>query len=159
MTTTAPQTLSTDELIEDLAANLPKLAAIDERITPFTVIEYARSTGLPTSGYTSAYNALHALHSSGLIHETRRPAIYATRGDLPTSGNGHVWLRLSNRAGADVEVIGKEPRPADGRDVTEEYVSWTCHGCTRGQVSAWYVNAAKYVEEHADRCRGQALGN
>ncbi|MFF3547065.1 hypothetical protein ACFYXD_35170 [Streptomyces platensis] len=156
MTTTA-QPLSTDQLIEALHGNLAKLADADERITPFTVIEFQRSTGLPTAGYTSAYNALHALHSSGLLHETHRPAVYTLRPDLPTSGNGHVWLRINNRVGAPVEVIGTQPRPADSRDAAEVYVRWTCHGCPKGHVSALFVNATTHVEEHASKCYGQAL--
>lgn len=152
-TETRTRPMTGDELTDWLATNLDQFPT-DETITPFTL------TALhPNIPFTRAQNALHDLYASGLLHQAHRPAVYALRPDLPTSGNGHVWLRLSNRAGAPVEVIGKEPRPADGRDVTEEYVSWTCHGCTRGQVSAWYVNAAKYVEEHAGKCRGQALGN
>ncbi|MFF9787181.1 hypothetical protein [Streptomyces nigrescens] len=157
MTTAATKSLSTDEFIAALATNLKQLAAISERITPFTVIEYQRHAGLPAIGYTSAYNALHALHSSGLLHETHRSAVYALRPDLPTSGNGHVWYRLGNRAGAPVEVIGKRPRPADGRDTTEEFVHWTCHGCGHGQQSAWFVNATTHAQRHADKCYGQAL--
>ncbi|MEU8683000.1 hypothetical protein [Streptomyces sp. NPDC048611] len=158
MTATA-QPLTTDELIAHLACDLPALAAGDGRITPFTVTNHLARVGLPTVGYTRAYNALHDLHASGLLHETRRSAVYALRPDLPTSGDGHVWLRLSNRAGAPVEVIGKQPRPADGRDASEEYVRWTCHGCGHGQVSGWFVNASKYAQEHGGKCRGEALAN
>lgn len=158
-TETATQTLSTDQLIGALHAHLNKLAAIAERITPFTVIEFQRSVGLPAVGYTSAYNALHALHSSGLLHETHRPAIYTLRPDLPTSGNGHVWLRINNRAGAPVEVIATQPRPTDNRDTYDEYVHWTCHGCTKGHVSSLFINAEKHAQEHADKCRVQALGS
>ncbi|MFG2532729.1 hypothetical protein [Streptomyces sp. NPDC048516] len=155
--TTVAQPLSTDELIADLAANLHQVAEINERITPFTVIEYLRGAGQPTVGYTDAYNALHALHSSGRLHETDRSAVYALRPDLPTSGNGHVWLRINNRAHAPVEVIATRPRPTDNRDTGEESVRWTCHGCGQGHVIAWFVNAVKHAQEHADRCYGQAL--
>ncbi|BCK74028.1 hypothetical protein Srufu_079810 (plasmid) [Streptomyces libani subsp. rufus] len=154
---TAAQPLSTDDLIADLATNLQQLTDLDERITPFTVIEYTRHAGLPNVGYTDAYNALHALHSSGLIHETDRPAIYATRPDLPTSGNGHVWLRINNRACAPVEVIATRPRPTDNSDTGEEFVRWTCHGCGHGQVTGWFAHATKHAQEHADRCYGQSL--
>ncbi|MER6844833.1 hypothetical protein [Streptomyces platensis] len=156
---TAPTTtpLSTDELIADLATNLKQLTEINERITPFTVIEYTRHAGLPGIGYTLAYNALHALHSSGLIHETDRSAVYVTRPDAPTSGNGHVWYRINNRACAPVEIIGTRPRPADGRDTSKEFVRWTCYGCGHGQQSGWFVNVTTNAERHADKCYGQAL--
>ncbi|MFE7780385.1 hypothetical protein [Streptomyces nigrescens] len=156
--TTTTQPLSTDQLIEALHGNLAKLADVDERITPFTVIEFQRSTGLPTAGYTSAYNALHALHSSGLLHETRRPAVYALRTDLPTSGNGHVWLRLSNRAGAPVEVIGDKSRPENGRWTDDVGARWKCHGCAENNNSGWYPSTVEAAHKHADQCRGQHLG-
>ncbi|MGY5127296.1 hypothetical protein [Streptomyces nigrescens] len=152
-TETATQPMTGDELIDWLAANLEHLDP-DETITPFTLT--ALHPGIP---FTRAENALYALHTSGLLHNTSRSSVYALRADLPTSGNGHVWLRLTNCAQAPVEVIGKQPRPADNRDADHQYVRWTCHGCTRGRESGWYVNAAKDAERHADGCRGQALGS
>nr|WSX25575.1 hypothetical protein OG690_37790 [Streptomyces tubercidicus] len=151
---TATQPMTGDELIDWLATNLAQFNP-DYTITPLTL------TALhPGLGHLRAKNALHALHSAGLLHSTSRTAVYALRADLPTSGNGHVWLRLTNRAHAPVEVIGKRPRClTDNRDADHEYVRWTCHGCTHGQASAWFVNAAKHVEKHAGECLGEALGS
>lgn len=151
---TATQPLTPDELIEDLAANLPKLTANSERISPFTVIEYARSSGR-TVGYTRASNALHALYSSGLLHETSRDAVYGTRPDLPTSGNGHVWLRIKNLASAPVEVTADQPRPEAGWSTVN--LTWKCHGCTESDNDLGYTVAVQRAQEHADECHGQNL--
>lgn len=151
-TETRTRPMTGDELTDWLATNLDQFPT-DETITPFTLTAIH-----PNIPFTRAQNALHDLYDSGLLHQTRRPAVYALRPDLPTSGNGHVWLRINNRVHAPVEVIGKRPRPADTRDAGHEYVRWTCHGCTHGQVSAWFVNAASHAKKHADECRGEALG-
>ncbi|MEW9521782.1 hypothetical protein [Streptomyces tubercidicus] len=151
MTTTDTQPMTGDELIEWLANNLEHLDP-DETITPFTL------TALhPGLRHLRADNALHALHDAGLLHRTSRTAVYALRPDLPTSGNGHIWLRLTNRADAPIEVVGKQPRPANSRDGDHEYVRWTCHGCGYGQQSGWFVNATTNAERHADKCCGHSL--
>ncbi|MFI1161382.1 hypothetical protein [Streptomyces sioyaensis] len=150
-TETATQPMTGDELIDWLANNLDQFNT-NYTITPFTLTNLH-----PGLTFTRARNALYALHASGLLHETHRTSVYALRPDLPTSGNGHVWLRLTNRVGAHVEVVADRPRPTDSRDADEQFVRWTCHGCTRGHVSGWYVNAAKHAQDHADKCSGQAL--
>jgi hypothetical protein len=151
MTTTQP--MSPDQLNDWLANNLDQFPA-DETLTPFTLT--ARHPGL---GHLRADNALNALHAAGLLHHTSRNAVYSLRADLPTSGNGHVWLRINNRGGAPVEVISDQPRPADNPDDTDANLTWKCHGCGHGNTSSGFHIASKFVEKHADECRAQHLGN
>ncbi|WP_330479969.1 hypothetical protein OG301_39190 (plasmid) [Streptomyces platensis] len=153
-TETGTQPMTGDELIDWLANNLAQFNA-DETITPFTL-----TAAHPGIRHLRADNTLRALHAAGLLYRTTRGNdVYALRPDLPTSGNGHVWLRINNRASAPVEVIATQPRPNDNRNANQEYVHWTCTGCTKGHVSSLYINAEKHAQEHAGKCHGQALGS
>lgn len=152
MTATPTETMSPDEITAWLADNLDQFNT-DETITPFTLI--ARHPGL---GHLRAANALRALADSGLLHRTARPSVFALRADLPTSGDGHVWLRVSNRAGAPVEVVGDKPRPGVGLRSDDLDTRWTCHGCAESDISSWYPGAVEDAQKHAGECRGQHLG-
>ncbi|MFJ8677241.1 hypothetical protein [Streptomyces sp. NPDC093589] len=152
MTATPTETMSPDEITAWLANNLDQFNT-DETITPFTLI--ARHPGL---GHLRAANALRALADSGLLHRTARPSVFALRADLPTSGDGHVWLRVSNRAGAPVEVMGDKPRPENGRWTEDVGARWTCHGCAENNNSGWYPSTVEAAQQHAEECRGQHLG-
>lgn len=152
-TETRTQPLSTDQLIDWTATNLEHLNA-NETITPFTLTAIH-----PGLGHLRASNALHALANSGLLHSTAHSDVYALRADLPTSGDGHVWFRVNNRASAPVEVIGDKPRPGAGLWSSDLYTRWMCHGCTESDISYRYPGAVKDAQKHAEECRGQHLSN
>ncbi|MFH9426372.1 hypothetical protein [Streptomyces sp. NPDC017529] len=150
-TRTDTQPLTPDQLTHWLRAHLDDFDP-DQVITPFTLTDIH-----PGLGWTRARNALAALHDAGLLHETCRTATYALRPDLPTSGNGHVWLRLTNRAGAPVEIIATQPRPADPHDAEWLNTRWTCTGCPAGSHDISYYLASEGATKHAATCAGQAL--
>lgn len=145
------QPLSTDQLIDWLRTHLGDFAP-NHVLTPFTLTD--RHPGL---GWTRANNALRSLHNAGLLHETCRTATYALRPDLPTTGTGHVWHRLTNRAGAPVEITADHPRPTDPFDADRATVRWACAGCPEGCLEAGYCTALTQVRKHATECSGQAL--
>lgn len=148
-TTTGPP--SPDELIDWLTARLDQFDP-DQRITPMHL-----KAAYPSLTWTRARNALYELYSSGLLHRTGRGSVYALRPDLPVNGIGHLWLRLTNRVGAAVEVVAAAPRPVSPYQAGETRVRWICHGCARGEVDADFATAAEQAERHAVGCRGEDL--
>ncbi|WP_030375551.1 hypothetical protein [Streptomyces rimosus] len=150
-TTTGPP--SPDELIDWLAARLDQFDP-DQRLTPLTL-----KAAHPGLTWTRARNALYELYSSGLLHRTGRGSVYALRPDLPAGGRGHLWLRLTNRAGAAVEVVAAVPRPASPYEAGTTRVRWICHGCARGEAEERFGAAAEEAEHHAVGCRGEDLSD
>ncbi|AJC62034.1 hypothetical protein [Streptomyces sp. 769] len=150
---TAYNSLSTDELIADLVRNLYRFD-LDSRISPLTVLDYLDSTARLPVGYTCAANALRVLADSGLLYETARHGVYARRPDLPTSGDGHVWIRVNNRAMAPVEAIASRPRTEAS---TTESVATMCWGCGTNAQDLTRYEAFRWVDDHAEECRAQPL--
>ncbi|MFK8851225.1 hypothetical protein [Streptomyces sp. Ac-502] len=150
-TRSAPQPLTPDQLTDWLRTHLDDFDP-DQVITPFTLTDIH-----PGLGWTRARNALSALHDAGLLHETCRTATYTLRPDLPTTGTGHVWYRITNRAGAPVEITATQPRPTDPWDADRLNTRWTCTGCPEGHPDLWYSHALERVRKHAANCTGQAL--
>ena len=77
------------------------------------------------------------------------------RTDAPSCGGpGHVWVRIACQRGAEVEITGADPWPADQLDAPGP-AWWRCTGCrdNSGTLALRFHPIRQAAQNHADACR------
>ncbi|WP_030274393.1 hypothetical protein [Streptomyces sp. NRRL B-24484] len=101
-----------------------------DRTTPDQL--HAAITSIDTRNAFGGRRVLHTLLREAASHHQIRITAAGhllLRTDAPSDGGPeHAWIRLENRGGAEVEIVGADPWP-DTHQVAPGPAWWRCTGC------------------------------
>ncbi|WP_030272996.1 hypothetical protein [Streptomyces sp. NRRL B-24484] len=148
--------LSDDDAYEVLVLLLAAFRALGfDRTTPDGL--HAAIASIDTRNAFGGRRVLHILLREAASHHQIRITAAGhilLRTDAPSDGGPeHTWIRLQNRRGAEVEIVGADPWP-DTHQVAPGPAWWRCTGCraTSGTDAQDLEKMRAQAVEHADDC-------